>query len=142
MKQDDKLDVTLIREKSDNLNDSIKANRKHCSVCRDLLAHMSRFFDMLESGRRSQGSDWLTVGEVAKELKISNSIVYRLIHHGELEAIDIVETNGEIAKKGHYRIQRSSLNQYLESKKVKPFPIITHTLGSKRLPEVKNHLGL
>ena len=97
---------------------------------------------MLETGRRSQGSDWLTAGEVAKELKISKSIVYRLIHHGELEAIDIVETNGEIAKKGHYRIQRSSLNQYLESKKVKPFPIITHTLGSKRLPEVKNHLGL
>ena len=142
MKQDNKLDVTLIREKSDNLNDSIKANRKHCSVCRDLLTHMSRFFDMLETGRRSQESDWLTVCEVAKELKISKSIVYRLIHHGELEAIDIVEANDEIAKKGHYRIQRSSLNQYLESKKVKPFPIITHTSRSRRLPKVKNRLRL
>lgn len=142
MKQDNKLDVTLIREKSDNLNDSIKANRKHCSVCRDLITHMSRFFDMLETGRRSQESDWLTVGEVAKELKISKSIVYRLIRHGELEAIDIVETNGEIAKKGHYRIQRSSLNQYFESKKVKPFPTITHTSGSRRLPKVKNRLRL
>lgn len=103
---------------------------------------MSQFFDMLESARTSSASDWLTVDEVAKELKISKSIIYRFIRHGEIEAIDIVETNGEIAKKGHYRIQTSSLNKYLESKKVKPFPTITHTSSSRQLQEVKNHLGL
>ena len=132
----------MIREKSDNLNDSIKANRKHCSVCRDLLTHMSRFFDMLETARTSSESDWLTVDEIASELKVSKSIVYRLIRHGELEAVNIVETNGEIAKKGHYRIKKSALNQYLESKRVKPFPTITHTSGSRRLPKVKNRLRL
>lgn len=143
MKQDDKLDVTLIREKPDNLNDSIKANRKHCSVCRDLLTHMSRFFDMIESGRRFQESDWLTVDEIASELKVSKSIVYRLIRKGELEAVDLVENKGKIVRKGHYRITRSSLNQFLESKKVRSLPTqITHPARSRRLPKVKNHLGL
>ena len=98
---------------------------------------------MLETVQGSATSDWLTVDEIAKELKVSKSIVYRLIRHGELEAVDIVETNGEIAKKGHYRIRRSRLNQYLERKKVKPFPnTSTHRTHSRCVPKVKNHLGL
>jgi excisionase family DNA binding protein len=133
----------LIRETSDNLNDSEMANSKDCSLCRGLLANLGRFFDMLETARRSFTSDWLTVDEIAAELKISKSIVYRLIRNGELEAVDLVDTNGKIARKGHYRITRSSLNQFLESKKVRPLPNqITHPSRSRRLPKVKNHLGL
>lgn len=133
----------LIREKSDNLNDSKVADSKNCSVCRDLLANLGRFFDMLETARRSFTSDWLTVDEVAAEMKLSKSIVYQLIRNGELEAVDLVNASGKIARKGHYRITRSSLNQFLESKKVKPLPNrVSHSSRSMRLPKVKNHLGL
>ncbi len=133
----------MIREKSDNLNDAEMADSKNCSVCKDLLINMGRFFDMLETARRSFTSDWLTVDEIAAELKISKSIVYRLIRNGELEAVDLVDTNGKIARKGHYRITRSSLNQFLESKKVRSLPNqVTHPSRSRCLPRVKNHLGL
>ncbi len=119
------------------------ADSKNCSVCKDLLINIGWFFDMLETARRSYTSDWLTVDEIAAELKISKSIVYRLIRNGELEAVDLVDTNGKIARKGHYRIMRSSLNQFLESKKVRPLPNqVTHPSRSRRLPKVKNHLGL
>ena len=132
-----------MREMSDNLNDSAVADSENCSVCKDLLANLGRFLDMLETARRSFASDWLTVDEIAAELKISKSIVYRLIRNGELEAVDLVDTNGKIARKGHYRITRSSLNQFLESKKVRPLPNqVTHPSRSRRLPKVKNHLGL
>ena len=77
----------MIREKSDNLNDAEMADSKNCSVCKDLLINIGWFFDMLETARRSFTSDWLTVDEVAVELKISQSIVYRLIRNGELEAV-------------------------------------------------------
>ena len=98
---------------------------------------------MVETACRSRASDWLTVDDIAKELRISKSIVYRLIRNGELEAVDLVETGDEIAKKGHYRIKRSNLNQYLERKKVKPFPnTSTHKTRSRRIPKVRNHLGL
>jgi len=98
---------------------------------------------MLETARRSFTSDWLTVEEIAAELKISKSIVYRLIRNGELEAVDLVDKNGKIAQKGHYRITRSSLNQFLESKKVKSLSNqVAHPHCSSRLPKVKNHLGL
>lgn len=133
----------VIPKKSDNQNNTKRASNESCPVCQDLLVHMGRFFDMLETVHRPFTSDWLTVHDIASELKVSKTIVYRLIRHGELEAVNIVETNGEIPQKGHYRIRRSSLNQYLESKKVKPFPNqVTRTSHSRRLPKVKNHLGL
>ena len=98
---------------------------------------------MLGNSQSSHTSNWLTVDDIAKELKVSKSIVYRLIHHGELEAVDIVETNSEIPKKGHYRVKRSRLNQYLERKKVKPLPnTSTHRTHAKRIPKVKNYFGL
>ena len=77
-----------MRKESDNLSDLKAADSENCSVCSDLLACMERFFDMFETARKSHSSDWLTVDEIAKELKISKSIVYRLIRQGELEAED------------------------------------------------------
>jgi len=135
----------LIREQSDNLNDSETTESKNCPVCKDLLINLGRFFDMLETTRRSFTSDWLTVEEIAAELKISKSIVYRLIRNGELDAVNIVviDDDSEIAKKGHYRINKSALHKYLESKKVKSLPNqVMHSSHPRRVPKVKNHLGL
>jgi excisionase family DNA binding protein len=126
----------------DNLNIQ-KANSEVCSLCRDLLVNLSRFFDMLDAARQHNMSDLLTVDEVAKELKISKSEVYCLIHHGHLEAINIVDSNGRVPQRDHYRIERPILNNYLESKKVRPStdpPVQPPRL--RRLPRVKNHLGL
>ena len=133
----------MIRKSSDNPDAVEMADGKNCSVCKDLLINIGRFFEMFETARRSFASDWLTVDDIATELKISKSIVYRLIRNGELEAVDLVDTSGKIAQKGHYRITRLSLNQFLESKKVRPLPNqVTHSARSMRLPKVKNHLGL
>jgi len=97
----------LLRDRPDNPNDSDTADRKECSVWRYLLANLGRFFDMLETARRSSASDWLTVDEVAKELKMSKSNVYRLIHAGNLEAVDLVvgDDDNKIPKKGHRRVR-------------------------------------
>lgn len=114
-----------------------------CSVCHDLLIHLSQFFQMLDMPRRIPKDEWLTVEEVANELKLSKSIVYRLIRNGELEAVNLVETDEHVAQKGHYRIKRQCLEHYLESKKVKPLHIKSPPQRQPRnLPKVKNHLGL
>ena len=127
----------------DNRNSPEALNHNGCPVCKDLLAHMHRFFAMLENARRTPTSDWLTVEEIAKELRISKNVVYRLIRNGELEAINIVDTNGHIAQRGYYRIKRSSLKNYLEAKKVKPLPDEPiHISRPRGFPKIKNHLGL
>ena len=132
-----------MRKKPDNLNDSKMTDSESCSVCRDLLACMERFFDMIETACKPHSSDWLTVDDISRELKISKSIVYRLIRLGELEAINLVINDNGTATKGHYRIRKSALDQYLESKKVKTLPKQTkHVSRSRRFPRVKNHLGL
>lgn len=126
-----------------NRNSAEELNNANCRVCKDLLSHMQRFFDMLENVRRTSTSDWLTVGEIAQELRISKNVVYRLIRNGELEAVNIVETNGRTAQRGHYRIKRAGLKNYLDAKKVKPLPNEpTNVVQSTRFPNVKNHLGL
>lgn len=120
-----------------------QAEGNMCSVCRDLLIHLSRFFEMLDSAKSASKGEWLTVEEVANELKLSKSIVYRIIRNGELEAVNLVETDGHVAQKGHYRINRQCLDHYLESKKVKPLRIKSQPQRQPRnLPKVKNHLGL
>jgi len=89
----------VMAKKPSNLSSSMIFDSESCSICKDLLSNMQRFFEILETTCRISTSDWLTVDDISKELKVSKSIVYRLIRHGELEAVDIVETNGEIAKK-------------------------------------------
>jgi excisionase family DNA binding protein len=118
-------------------------SNQDCTICLKLLSSMQRFIDMFGNVHRALVSDWLTVDEVAKELKISKSIVYRLIHNGEIEAIDIVDSNSRIPQKGHYRIQRKNLNEYLERKTVKLLPDSqSHQTHLRHFPKVKNHLGL
>ena len=133
----------MIRKTTDNLNNKEIPGSEACLLCEDLLKQMQRFFDLLESARKFHNSDWLTVEDIAEELKISKNVVYRLIRNGELEAVNVVGTNGHIAQRGHYRIKRSSLNKYLEAKKVKPLhdePV--RAPRSRQFPKVKNHLGL
>ena len=86
---------------------------KSCSVCRELLDNLSQFFEMLESVRKAPAEDWLTVEDIAKELKVSKSIIYQLIRNGELEAANIVSNNSENSQKGHYRVKRKSLENYI-----------------------------
>ena len=127
----------------DNENDRNPVNTDGCSVCRELLVNLGRFFEMLEAVCDSHRSDWLTVDEIAQELKLSKSIVYRLIRNGELEAVDLVPGDeGKIPQKGHFRIKRSALNQYLEAKRVKRLPNQPTSRPAPRFPKVRNHLGL
>ena len=128
---------------SGNLKNPKAPEKEACLTCKDLLIQLQRFFDVLQSVRRPYDSDWLTVDDIAEELRISKNVVYRSIRTGELEAVDIAETNGRVAQRGHYRIRRSSLNEYLEAKKVKAPPgDPVRTSRAKRFPKVKNHLGL
>ena len=131
-----------MNKKNDNSAVS-HTDSKSCSVCRELLDNLSRFFEMIESVRKTPTNDMLTVEEVANELKVSKSIIYQLIRNGELEAANLVSNNGEIAQKGHYRIKRKNLEDYILSKTVHPLPkpSKTHT-RTRQFPKVKNHLGL
>ena len=133
----------MSQKQPENLNKHRGIGSDNCPVCNDLMVGLQRFFAMLETPRRLPESDWLTVDEIAQELRISRTIVYRLIRSGELEAVNIVENNGKIAQRGHYRIKRKSIDEYLAGKKVKPLSDSSKRKPQTRhFPKVKNHLGL
>ena len=52
---------------------------------------------------------FMTVEEVADELAITRSQAYAMVRDGELPAI-------KIGRKGHWRVERSRLEEYIESK--------------------------
>jgi excisionase family DNA binding protein len=97
---------------SDNRNGQNSTDTDGCSVCRDLLANLGRFLEMLETARNSERSDWLTVDEVAKELRISKTEVCRLIHYGQLEAINIVGSNGRVPQRGRPNVPPTLLQSF------------------------------
>jgi excisionase family DNA binding protein len=133
----------IMRRMADNRDRPEMLDQDACPVCKDLLLHMERFFQMLQSAHKASTSDWLTVEEIAEELRISKNVVYRLIRNGELEAINVVDSDGHIAQRGHYRIRRADLEKYIAAKKVKTRPRQSHhTSPSRRFAKVKNHLGL
>ena len=102
-----------------------------------------QFFNILQSAHKAIQSEWLTVDDIAAELKISKSVVYQLIRNGELDAVNLDPNAGKILKKGHYRIQRESLNNYLQVKRVFSLPgKFISRCQSQRLPQIKIHLGL
>ena len=124
-------------------NITTELNDEACSLCSDLLQQMQRFFDMLQDAHYIRETDWLTVEDIANELRISKNVVYRLIRNGELEAVNVVDSKGHIPQRGHYRIKRSCLEKYLESKKtVSPPKPTSSRCRSREIFKVKNHLGL
>jgi excisionase family DNA binding protein len=113
-----------------------------CLVCKDMVRNLERFVDMLQR-TRIHAAQWLTVDDVAAELKLSKSIVYRIIRNGEMTAINVVETAGRMAQKGHYRVKREWLDKYVDQKTVIKTPQHQdRAIRSRKLPQVKNYIGL
>jgi len=113
-----------------------------CPVCKDMLRNLEQFVDMLQR-TRTHSAQWLTVDDVAAELRLSKSIVYRIIRNGEMTAINVVEAGGRMSQKGHYRVKREWLEKYIDQKTVKSSPSAqTRTFRTRKLPQVKNRLGV
>lgn len=56
-------------------------------------------------------SDLMTIGEVAKELRVDGTTVRRWIKRGVLEAVSLPHVN----KRHAYRIKRETLNRVLDT---------------------------
>ena len=59
----------------------------------------------MSSLARETGLDFLTVGEVARLMRVSNMTVYRLIRSGALEALRVGN---------RYRVRESDVHKYLD----------------------------
>ena len=62
---------------------------------------------MAQSPRVELGSEFVTVGEVARQLRVSNMTVYRLISAGEIAAVRVGKS---------YRLREADVDAYLASR--------------------------
>ena len=70
---------------------------------------------------------FLTLDEVADELAVTKTQVYTMVRDGELPAI-------KIGKKGHWRVERTKLEEYIEARYAETAEYVrTNPLGE--LPE-------
>ncbi len=125
---------------SDNFQNPNKSQQ--CLICEELLKNMENFLSLIENVR-TKPDTWLTVDEVANKLKVSKSIIYRLVRNGELKAINLAENNSKPSQKGHYRIKQQDLNNFINTKTVAKLEKANKAKTRyQHLPKVKNHLGL
>lgn len=71
---------------------------------------------MSMTGKTGWGSPWLTVGEVARHLRVSRDTVERWIHSGNLRAVDIGGRSSLISRRRCWRIPTESLEAFLDGR--------------------------
>ncbi|MGE0480481.1 MAG: excisionase family DNA-binding protein [Phycisphaerae bacterium] len=79
-------------------------------VLQQIEAHLAA----LRAGTTSARPDWLTVDEVASELKLSRDSVERLIACGRLQAAEVTGVAGR-GRRRRFRIHRDWVDAFLKS---------------------------
>lgn len=78
----------------------------------DVLRRIEAYLAALNDVQPPTPREWLTVSEVAKELRVSRDTIERLIGSGQLRATCVRTSNGR-GRRNRYRIHRDWLNEYL-----------------------------
>lgn len=77
---------------------------------------LSNFIDVLRTSYENDKDEWLSPSALAKELQMHINTIYKIIQGGELNVYNLmVGNNGRM----YYRIKRSDMQEWLESRKVK-----------------------
>lgn len=66
-------------------------------------------------------SRWLTVGEVARHLRVSRDTVERWIHNGNLRAVNVGTRSTLVSRRCCWRVSMESLEAFLEGR-ASPLP--------------------
>lgn len=92
---------------SDEANDNL-ASKEVLQVLRQIEEHLAA----LRNGAHGATSEWLTIGEVAEELRLSRDTIERLIAAGRLRAAEVTTEAGRGARH-RYRIRRDWIDAFL-----------------------------
>jgi excisionase family DNA binding protein len=92
----------------DEAND-IPASQEVLRVLRQIEEHLAA----LRNGAHNAASQWLTIDEVAKELRLSRDTVERLIAVGKLRAAEVSTSAGQGARH-RYRVRRDWIDEFLD----------------------------
>ena len=109
-------------------------NLKNATELRDVLEQIEEHLAALRTGRTSPQQEWLTVTEVADELKGSRDTIERLIGSGQMKAASIETPKGR-GKRSRYRVRRDWMEDFMLSK-AKAVPI-TPRQNHRRRPRLK-----
>lgn len=87
---------------------STPSNAELLQVLQQIEAHLAA----LRTGTTAARPDWLTIDEVASELKLSRDSVERLIAAGRLKAAEVTGAAGR-GRRRRFRIHRDWVEQFL-----------------------------
>jgi len=77
---------------------------------------------MLMTGKPEWESRWLTIGEVARHLRVSRDTVERWIRNGNLRAVNVGTRSTLVSHRRCWRVSAESLEAFLEGR-VSPMPL-------------------
>jgi len=78
----------------------------------ELLRRIESHLAAIRQAQETAASDWLTITEAARVLRVSRDTIERLIGSGQLRAVAIHTRTGS-ARRRRYRIKRAWIEEYL-----------------------------
>jgi excisionase family DNA binding protein len=93
----------------DEEND-IPTSKEMLRVLRQIEEHLAA----LRNGAHNAASQWLTIDEVAEELRLSRDTIERLIMAGKLRAVEVSTSAGRGARR-RYRVRRDWIGAFLSA---------------------------
>jgi excisionase family DNA binding protein len=72
--------------------------------------------------KKPRAVQWLTVGEVARHLRVSRDTVERWIHNGNLRAVNVGSRSTLVSHRCCWRVSAENLEAFLEGR-VSPLPL-------------------
>jgi excisionase family DNA binding protein len=92
---------------ADEANDILTSDEV-LRVLRQIEEHLAA----LRNGAHSAASQWLTIDEVAEELRLSRDTIERLVAAGKLRAAEVTTRAGRGARR-RYRVRRDWIDAFL-----------------------------
>jgi excisionase family DNA binding protein len=120
---------------ADEAND-ILTSEKVLRVLQQIEEHLAA----LRNGNHGSASKWLTIGEVAGELRLSRDTVERLIAAGKLRAAEVTTRAGRGARR-RYRVRRDWIDAFLDGSVRSPHIPVRETCRPRQLRPRTDFIG-
>lgn len=98
-------------------------------------SHLDILSQPKPSGHILDQGHWLTIREVAGNLRISRDTVERWIHNGQVKAIDVSKDSCDASHRPCWRINSASLDNFLQARLNRP-PSPKRIYPKRHRPEI------
>jgi excisionase family DNA binding protein len=112
-------------------------NRISSEKLAEVLERIEEHLSSMRNERAKPIQDWLTIEEVAEELRLSRDSIERLVGSGQMKAAAIDTPRGK-GRRSRFRIRREWIEEFMQTRVRPPAPPV-HSIPHRRRRSGTDH---